>query len=75
MDYSARINRIIGQLKGIQKMIDEQRECNEVLQQVSAVKKAIDSIAKELVTAEVCQYVPQKDIQKVQETIERVIST
>ncbi len=40
-----RINRIIGQLKGIQRMLDERRDCQEVLQQISAVKKAIDGLS------------------------------
>ena len=33
---------MIGQLKGIQKMIVEKRNVTDVLQQISAVKKALD---------------------------------
>jgi len=42
MELSQRIARVIGQLKGIQKMVEEKRDCTDVLQQVSAVKKAYD---------------------------------
>ena len=37
-DISNRINRLIGQLKGIEKMLNNKRECSDVLQQISAVK-------------------------------------
>lgn len=48
-----RINRIIGQLKGIGVMIDNKRDCEEILQQMTAVKKAINSLACELVNGEI----------------------
>lgn len=69
-----RINRIIGQLKGIQRMMDTGRECGEVLQQVSAVKKAIDGISKELVVADMCRTMPKEDSKKIERVVERVLS-
>ena len=42
LDITQRINRIVGQLRGIEKMIKSERECHEILQQISAAKKAID---------------------------------
>ena len=36
-----RINRLEGQLRGISRMIDEERECGEVLQQLSAARSAL----------------------------------
>ncbi|MDE6520467.1 MAG: metal-sensing transcriptional repressor [Ruminococcus sp.] len=39
-----RINRIIGQLNGIQKMIDENRYCGDIINQISAVESALQSI-------------------------------
>jgi len=74
MDTNQRINRIIGQLKGIQKMMDEKRECSDVLQQVSAVKKAIDGLSKEIVVSDMCEFLPQKDISRVEKMIDRAIS-
>ena len=40
-----RLNKIIGQLNGIKKMIDEDRYCDDVLIQLSAVDKSIRSLA------------------------------
>ena len=42
---NARINRIVGQLNGIKNMINEDRYCDDVLIQLSAVDKSIKSLA------------------------------
>lgn len=39
-----RINRIIGQLNGIQKMLDENRYCGDVLTQIAAAESALQSV-------------------------------
>lgn len=39
-----RINRIIGQLKGIQGMIEENRYCGDILMQIGAVESALQSL-------------------------------
>lgn len=40
-----RINRLIGQLKGIQKMIDEDRACEEILVQLSSVQNGTKNLS------------------------------
>jgi CsoR family transcriptional regulator, copper-sensing transcriptional repressor len=40
-----RLRRIEGQVRGIQKMVDEDRYCIDVLQQMSAVQAAMDKVA------------------------------
>jgi CsoR family transcriptional regulator, copper-sensing transcriptional repressor len=40
-----RLRRIEGQLRGIQKMVEEDRYCIDVLQQMSAAQAAIDKVA------------------------------
>lgn len=40
----SRINRIIGQLNGIQGMIDDNRYCGDVLIQIGAVENALRSL-------------------------------
>ena len=44
-DYLKRLRRIEGQTRGLQKMIDEDKYCIDVLTQVSAVTKALQSVA------------------------------
>ncbi len=41
----ARLRRIEGQVRGVQKMVDEDRYCIDVLTQVGAVKAALDAVA------------------------------
>ena len=40
-----RLNRIAGQIDGIKKMIDEDRYCDDILIQLSAVEKAVKSLS------------------------------
>ncbi len=40
-----RLARIEGQVRGIAKMVEEDRYCIDVLTQISAVQKAIDAVA------------------------------
>ncbi|MDY2888014.1 MAG: metal-sensing transcriptional repressor [Candidatus Caccosoma sp.] len=44
----SRINRINGQINGIKKMIEEDRYCDDVLIQLSAIDKAIKGLANEI---------------------------
>jgi DNA-binding FrmR family transcriptional regulator len=43
-----RLRRIEGQVRGIEKMVDEDRYCVDVLTQISAVTKALESLAYEV---------------------------
>jgi DNA-binding FrmR family transcriptional regulator len=43
-----RLRRIEGQVRGLQRMIEEDRYCINVLEQISAVNKALQSVALEL---------------------------
>ncbi len=43
-----RINRIEGQLTGIKKMIQENRYCNDVLIQLSAVENSVKSLSNHI---------------------------
>lgn len=54
MDYDIkvihRVKRIEGQLKGILKMMDEGKDCREVVTQLSAVRSAVDRAAALIVS-------------------------
>ncbi len=42
---TTRLNKIIGQMNGIKNMIDNDRYCDDILIQLSAVDKSIKSLA------------------------------
>ena len=44
----ARLKRISGQVAGVQRMIDEERYCLDVLSQISAIRSALDALGVEL---------------------------
>ena len=43
--YLARLKRIEGQARGISRMVDEEQYCVDILTQISAVTKALESVA------------------------------
>lgn len=44
-----RLRRIEGQTRGIQKMLEEERDCREILQQLNAVHAAVERVTDEFV--------------------------
>ena len=44
----SRLRRIEGQVRGIEKMVDEDRYCIDVLTQVNATRAALESVALQL---------------------------
>jgi len=43
-----RLRRIEGQVRGVEKMIDEERYCIDVLTQIGAIQSAVDAVALKL---------------------------
>src|SRR5688572_32393686 len=43
-----RLRRIEGQVRGLQKMIDEDRYCADILTQISSVQEALRGVGREL---------------------------
>ena len=43
-----RLRRIEGQVRGLQRMVDEDKYCIDVLDQIAAVTKALQAVALEL---------------------------
>lgn len=43
-DVLLRLRRIEGQVRGIQRMVEEQRDCRDVVVQLAAVKAAVASL-------------------------------
>ncbi|WP_198359513.1 metal-sensitive transcriptional regulator [Streptomyces fildesensis] len=48
--YLARLRRIEGQVRGLQRMVDEDVYCIDVLTQVAATSKALQAVALGLLT-------------------------
>jgi DNA-binding FrmR family transcriptional regulator len=71
---NSRINRIIGQLEGIKRMVDDDRYCGDILIQLSASDKAIKSLASIVLDNHmhscVLNSVKEGDTSKIDEIVE-----
>lgn len=52
-DLRGRLRRIEGQVRGIQKMVDEDRYCVDILIQLAAVKAAVSRVGASLLESHV----------------------
>ncbi|HKF17997.1 MAG TPA: metal-sensing transcriptional repressor [Candidatus Dormibacteraeota bacterium] len=76
-----RLKRIEGQIRGLQKMVDEDRYCIDVLTQVSAAKAALDAVALVLLEDHTAHCVAEairagdgaQKIRELNEAVERLV--
>jgi len=47
---ATRVKRISGQVAGIERMLEEKRYCVDILNQIAAVRSALDALGVELLT-------------------------
>lgn len=47
-DLTKRLNRIIGQMNGVKKMVDSDRYCADILIQLSAIDRSIKSLSNKI---------------------------
>lgn len=64
MNQNSRIQKIIGQLEGLQRMTDESAECSKVLQQVKAIEGAVASLRKNIIDQSLENCLNSSDTQK-----------
>lgn len=71
-----RLKRAEGQMRGIQKMIEEGKECSDIMVQLSAVRSSIDSIMGMVVAENLrqCYENPDSNEKKQSEKIEKAIN-
>ncbi len=54
-DLIVRLRRIEGQVKGIQKMMEERRPCRDVLTQIMAARSSLDQVGVQVFQREVAE--------------------
>lgn len=67
-----RLRRIQGQIEGIIKMYEECRECNDVVTQIAAVRAALASVGKELLTNEAAACVREEKPGKLDKILKQL---
>ena len=71
-----RIKRIEGQIRGILKMMEENKDCKEVVTQLSAVRSAVDRTVGVIVSSNLveCVLVAEKNGDKTKEVITEAVN-
>lgn len=65
-NIQARLRRVEGQARGIQKMIDEDRDCREIVLQLAAVKSAVVQTAMTILSHEMASCIARETAKGVQ---------
>ena len=73
--YITRLKRSEGQLRGIQKMIEEERDCIDIITQLSAVRSSVDRVIELLITENLMECInnPLQNPDEQKEKIEKAI--
>jgi len=72
-----RLKKIEGQIRGIMKMVDQEKYCIDIINQITAAEKALDGVAKNIMKRHIESCVTDAIIQgegqtKIDELIETV---
>lgn len=75
-DITKRLRRIEGQIRGVVRMIESDSPCMDVAQQLSAARKALDSVFSRMTVCyleqELTQQMDIKDQARLQHTLEEL---
>ena len=71
-DATRRMSRIAGQVGGIQKMIEEDRYCVDILNQIAAVRSALDQLGVQMLTGHLESCVLSADECRHQDLLQEV---
>ena len=75
-DLIRALRRIEGQARGIQAMVSAERECSEVVQQLGALRNAVDRISHRVVAANLRACLAEVDVPRsLQPRLERGLAT
>jgi len=63
-----RLKTLEGQIRGVSKMIDENRECIDVLTQIAALRAALDNLGSLLLASQMEEFVSRLSPEAVENT-------
>ena len=73
--YITRLKRSEGQLRGIQKMMEEVRDCVDIITQLTAVRSSVDRVIELIITENLtaCINDPLEDPKAQKERLEKAV--
>lgn len=66
-DVLKRLARLEGQIRGLQRMVDEQAECKEIVTQLAAAKGALDRVGFKLMSSALANADEDTDLDRLEE--------
>lgn len=69
----SRLRRVEGQLRGLQKMIEEERSCDQVIVQVAAARAALDKAALLIVRGHLADCLMEPDSEQREKNMEKAL--
>lgn len=66
------LNRIEGQVRGLQKMLQNERQCRDIIQQIIAVRSSLSSIGVQILNQNIQCHDTPEDRQKFTESISQL---
>ena len=79
--YITCLKRSEGQLRGIQKMIEEERDCIDIITQLSAVRSSVDRVIELLITENLMECInnplqnPDEQKEKIEKAIKYIVKS
>ena len=71
-ELHTRLRRIEGQIRGLQAMLNEDRDCRDIVTQLAAASKAIDKAGFKVVASGIRQCVNEDNAPMTQEELEKL---
>ena len=80
-DLLPRLRRIEGQIRGISRMVEERRYCIDIIQQLTAARKALDQVSLKIMNGHIYSCVSDairrqdgaKKVEELMETLGRFV--
>ena len=73
VDLGKRLRRLEGQVRGVQKMLDEDRDCQEIVQQLTAVRSAAHQASLLLVRSYAAECLMDNSRSSAQQAINELV--
>lgn len=65
-DVIQRLSRLEGQIRGLQRLVDEGAECRDIVTQLAAAKGALDRVGFKLMAAAMANAGPTTDLEELE---------
>ena len=73
-DVQMRLRRIEGQIRGIIRMLDEGKSCEDVVTQIFAARAGMDKVAAEVLKCHITETLTDKPPEEARESVLRAIT-